>query len=217
MKSTIAMVIAPIFAFTIVIPATVSAAPLGKKRPVLVVSDTPSSTNLPAPTDMPQTAYGTPSNMDTSDSEMTAIYVPPSAPPIQSSMTPEPDVSYAAPVMDTAPNPTSARTMAKTTEDAPRPIVKIKFDQPDVAYEQPVYMAMSEAMKRYPSAKFEMVAVSPLSGNAAQMAIESAHARRNAEAVLRSLNTMGLDVKGIELRAEQSAQAQTNEVVIMMR
>jgi hypothetical protein len=157
--------------------------------------------------------------MDAPESDMTAVYVPPSAPAM---MTPEPQASYAAPAPSIAPEEpyqakTTTRTAAKAPSEAPRPIVKIKFDQPDVDYEQPVYMAMSEALKRYPDAKFEMVAVSPMSGNAAQMAIESAHARRNAESVLSSLNKMGLDVKDMVLRAEQSAQAQTNEVVIMMR
>src|SRR5690606_8435478 len=75
----------------------------------------------------------------------------------------------------------------------PRPLVKIRFDKPNVQYEQPVYMAVSDAMQKYPDARFEIVAVHPTGGNAAQVAIESTRARRNAEQVLRTLTQMGLD------------------------
>ena len=100
---------------------------------------------------------------------------------------------------------------------APRPLVKIKFDQPNVDYQQAVYMAMNEAMQKYPNARFELVAVNPSAGNAAQVAIESTRARRNAETVLRSLSQMGIDVNRIDLSNMQSPEAKTNEVHIYMR
>lgn len=99
----------------------------------------------------------------------------------------------------------------------PRPLVKIKFDQPNVDYEQAVYMAVSEAMQKYPNSRLELIAVNPSSGNAAQVAIESTRARRNAETVLRSLSQMGIDVNKIDLSTQQSAEAKTNEVHIYIR
>ena len=99
----------------------------------------------------------------------------------------------------------------------PRPLVKIKFDQPNVDYQQAVYMAMNEAMQKYPNARFELVAVNPSAGNAAQIAIESTRARRNAETVLRSLSQMGIDVNRIDLSNLQSPEAKTNEVHIYIR
>ncbi|MCB1530483.1 MAG: hypothetical protein H6853_05990 [Rhodospirillales bacterium] len=98
-----------------------------------------------------------------------------------------------------------------------QPLAKIRFDRPDVNFQQPVYQAVSQAMERYPRATFEIVAVHPLSDNAAQMAIESTRARRNAEKVLRSLSQMGLPTDNIELTASQSPEAQTNEVHIFIR
>lgn len=100
---------------------------------------------------------------------------------------------------------------------SPRPLVKIKFDKPNVDYQQAVYMAVNEAMQKYPNARFELVAVNPSAGNAAQVAIESTRARRNAEAVLRSLSQMGVDADRIDLSTQQSAEARSNEVHIYIR
>jgi hypothetical protein len=99
----------------------------------------------------------------------------------------------------------------------PRPLVKIRFDNPNVAYEQPVYMAVNEALTRYPNAKFELVAVHPNGGNAAEVAIESTRARRNAERVLRSLTEMGLPLDRVDLSYSPSPDATTNEVHLYIR
>lgn len=99
----------------------------------------------------------------------------------------------------------------------PRPLVKIRFDNPNVSYEQPVYMAVNEALTRYPNAKFELVAVHPSAGNAAEVAIESTRARRNAERVLRSLTEMGLPLDRVDLSYSPSPEATTNEVHLYIR
>lgn len=100
---------------------------------------------------------------------------------------------------------------------SPRPLVKIRFDRPDVNYEQPLYMAVNQALQRYPNAHFELVAVNPSKGNAAEVAIESTRARRNAEKVLRSLTEMGLSMDRIDLSYTPSADATTNEVHLYVR
>ncbi len=111
----------------------------------------------------------------------------------------------------------SAMPLPATPPGSGRPLVKIKFDQPNVQYEQAVYMAVKDAFEKYPNARLEMVAVTPTSGNAAQVAIESTRARRNAETVLRSLTQMGIDTNRIDLSTQQSAEAKTNEVHILVR
>jgi hypothetical protein len=93
-----------------------------------------------------------------------------------------------------------------------RPLVKIRFDRSNVAYEQPLYQAVNEAMGRYPNARFALVAVHPSKGNAAQVAIESTKARRNAEKVLRSLSQMGLSMEQINLSYAPSDNVPSNEV-----
>lgn len=99
----------------------------------------------------------------------------------------------------------------------PRPLVKIRFDKPNVAYEQPVYMAVNEALQRYPNARFELVAVHPTGGNSAESTIESTRARRNAEKVLRSLTQMGLTMDRIDLSYMPSPEAGTSEVHLFIR
>ncbi len=99
----------------------------------------------------------------------------------------------------------------------PRPLAKIRFDRPNVKYEQPIYMAINEALERYPNARFDLIAVHPSTGNAAEIAIESTRARRNAERVLRTLTQMGLPLERIDLSYGESKEASTNEVHIYIR
>lgn len=98
-----------------------------------------------------------------------------------------------------------------------RPLVKIRFDKANVNYEQPVYMAVNEALQRYPNARFELVAVQPTGGNSAEATIESTRARRNAEKVLRSLTEMGVSLDRIDLSNLQSNEATTSEVHLYVR
>ena len=119
-------------------------------------------------------------------------------------MTATPAIAQSQP----APQPASVSALA----GGPRPLVKIRFDRPDVEYQQPVYMAVNEALHRYPNASFDLIAVTPTQGNAAEVAIESTRARRNAEKVLRALTQMGLTLDRVNLSYQQSADAKTNEV-----
>ncbi len=101
--------------------------------------------------------------------------------------------------------------------NGPRALVKIRFDRADVNYEQPLYTAVSEALQRYPDARFDLVAIHPSGGNAAQVAIESTRARRNAERVLRTLTELGLPLERVDLSYDKSAQATTNEVHVYVK
>ena len=99
----------------------------------------------------------------------------------------------------------------------PRPLAKIRFDRPDVNYQQALYMGMNEAMAKYPNAHYEVVAVHPSVGNSAQVAIESTKARRNAEKVLRSMNEMGVPNDQIDISTSGSADVTSSEVQIYIR
>lgn len=105
----------------------------------------------------------------------------------------------------------------QTPLSAPRALVKIKFDRPDVNYEQALYIAVSEALQRYPNARFDLVAVHPTEGNAAKVAIESTRARRNAERVLRSLTQIGLPADRVDLSYAKSDESHVNEVHLYVR
>ena len=100
---------------------------------------------------------------------------------------------------------------------ARRPLVVIRFDRPNVDYEQPLYNAVSRALQRRPNAMFDLVAVSPNTGNPARAALAGTEAKRNAERVLRSLADMGLPLNRVRLSALSSNTAQTNEVHLYVR
>ena len=133
------------------------------------------------------------------------------APPAMMAPAPAATSSYGAPAY------AAPAVAAAPVGGAARPLVKIRFDRPDVSYEQPVYLAVNEALSRYPSSRFELVAVHPNQGNAAQVAIESTRARRNAERVLRSLTQMGMDLSRVDLSYTPSAQATSSEVHLYVR
>lgn len=98
-----------------------------------------------------------------------------------------------------------------------RPLVIIRFDRPNVNYEQAVYSAVSQALEKYPSAKFDLVAVSPSEGNPAQLALASTEARKNGESVLRSLTQMGLPMERVRLNAANSRDVRNSEVHIYIQ
>jgi hypothetical protein len=98
-----------------------------------------------------------------------------------------------------------------------RPLVVIRFDRPNVEFEQALYTAINRALERRPQAGFDLVAVAPSAGNAAQSASAANAARRNAENVLRSLTSMGLPASRVTLSAGTSNDARTNEVHIYVR
>lgn len=98
-----------------------------------------------------------------------------------------------------------------------RPLVIIRFDRPGVSYEQALYTAVGQALEKYPSARFDLVAVSPTQGNPAEMALASTEARKNGESVLRSLTHMGLPVERVRLNAANSASVRNSEVHIYLQ
>ncbi len=96
-----------------------------------------------------------------------------------------------------------------------RPLVVIRFDRKNVAYEQALYNAVNQALQRRPGATFALVAVAPSSGGAARVALNRNQARRNAESVLRSLQRMGLPPARVNL-SERTGQATSTEVHLYM-
>jgi hypothetical protein len=98
-----------------------------------------------------------------------------------------------------------------------RPLVVIRFDRPSVQYEQALYDAVSRALDRKPEAAFDLVAVHPKTGSTAQVILNSTAARRNAEAVLRTLVDMGLPATRMNMTSVGSASAQSNEVRVYVR
>ena len=98
-----------------------------------------------------------------------------------------------------------------------RPLVVIRFDRPNVAYQQALYNAISRAVERKPEAAFDLVAVSPKAGTPSARILNTTAAKRNAEGVLRTLTDMGLPASRVNLTAANSATARSNEVRLYVR
>ncbi len=98
-----------------------------------------------------------------------------------------------------------------------QPLVVIRFNQANVEYEQALFTVVSRALERRPNAAFDLVAVAPSVGSAAQVSLATTKSRRNAEGVLRSLTNMGLPADRITLSATSNSSAQVNEVHVYVR
>jgi hypothetical protein len=118
----------------------------------------------------------------------------------------------AAPIATQAP--VSNRTAASSGR---RPLVVIRFDRPDVPFEQALYTAINRALEARPNSQFDLVAVTPNQGSPADVALNTTKSKRNAETVFRALIDMGLPAGRISLSSSQSPEAFTNEVHIYLR
>jgi hypothetical protein len=98
-----------------------------------------------------------------------------------------------------------------------RPLVVIRFDRPNVSYQQALYTAVNRVLQRRPQAGFDLIAVASGQGSAAQVTVASNKSKRNAETVLRSLSEMGLPLQRVRLSAITSADARSNEVHLYVR
>jgi len=93
----------------------------------------------------------------------------------------------------------------------------IRFDQPNVDYEQPLYTAVSRALERKPGATFTIQAVSPNASSAAEVASNTKASRENATKVLHSLTEMGMPADRLSLSATMSPDVQSGEIRIFVR
>jgi hypothetical protein len=98
-----------------------------------------------------------------------------------------------------------------------RPLVTIRFDRPNVNYEQALYQAARRALEVRPNAAFDVVGVAPASGSPAQVALNGDIARTNADRVVRSLLSMGLPADRVSAGQSNDAGIQSGEVRIYVR
>jgi hypothetical protein len=113
--------------------------------------------------------------------------------------------------------PVGPSPMAGTGAVGGRPLVTIRFDQPNVAYETPLYQAVRAALDRRPNAGFDLVAIPAGASTAAQQANNAARAQGYAQNVMRSLAGMGLPSDRVSIRPVTGLTAPTDEVRLYIR
>lgn len=93
----------------------------------------------------------------------------------------------------------------------------IRFDNPNVEYEQALYTALKGALDRKPDAVFDLVAIAPTKGGAGQNAVKSTTTKRHADQVLRSMSNMGLPGNRVTTSQTSSDTLDATEVQIYVR
>lgn len=98
-----------------------------------------------------------------------------------------------------------------------RALVTIRFDHDDVAYQQALYTAVSKVLEQRPQSGFDLIALAPTAGTAADIASNQSRSKRFAQDVLRTLTDMGVPSNKVALSAITSDQAAVNEVRLYVR
>ncbi len=97
------------------------------------------------------------------------------------------------------------------------PLVVVRFDRPNVDYQQILYAALNQALQARPNANFQVVAVAPTRGNAASVQIAQTAARRHAQEVMRSMTDMGVPASRMNVASSTDPSAANSEVRVFVR
>jgi len=96
-------------------------------------------------------------------------------------------------------------------------LVTIRFDHPDVQYQQILYTALSQALQSRPGAGFDIVAVSPTRGTASAVQLAQSSARRHAQDVMRSMTDMGVPATRLGISSSTDPSITDSEVRVFVR
>jgi hypothetical protein len=96
-------------------------------------------------------------------------------------------------------------------------LVTIRFDHPDVQYQQILYTALSQALQSRPGAGFDIVGVSPTRGTATAVQLAQTSARRHAQDVMRSMTDMGVPATRLGISSATDPSITDSEVRVYVR
>jgi hypothetical protein len=117
----------------------------------------------------------------------------------------------------TAGAPPAPMASAGAPPPAGSPIVTIKFDRARVAYEKPLYSALSEALASQPKASFSVVGIAPARGTAAATHVAENSAQREANEVMRTMGSMGVPATRMDVSAATDPGVGTSEVRVYVK
>ena len=112
---------------------------------------------------------------------------------------------------------TSLNSAGLPAVSAGAPLVVVRFDHPNVDYQQVLYAALNQALQNRPGANFQVVAVSPTRGSAASVQIAQTTARRHAQDVMRSMTDMGVPATRLNVASTTDPSATASEVRVFVR
>lgn len=97
------------------------------------------------------------------------------------------------------------------------PLVVIRFDHPDVDYQQILYAALNQALQTRPGAAFAVVAVSPTRGTVTAVQLAQTAAHRHAQEVMRTMTDMGVPATRLAVASATDPSATSSEVRVFVR
>lgn len=98
-----------------------------------------------------------------------------------------------------------------------KPLVVLRFNQPRVYYEQPLFQAIEKAVAVKPAVMFDIVSLAPSTGNATTDANWQATASRNTRMVVASMQQMGVPLSRMQITGRQQPGLNADEVQIFVR
>jgi len=96
-------------------------------------------------------------------------------------------------------------------------LVTIRFDHPNVAYQQILYTALAQALQTRPGASFDVLAVSPTRGTASAVQLAQTEAQRHAQDVMRSMTDMGVPATRLGVSSTTDPSIGASEVRVYVR
>jgi len=96
-------------------------------------------------------------------------------------------------------------------------LVTIRFDHPNVEYQQILYTALSQALQSRPGAGFDVVGVSPTRGTASAVQLAQTEARRHAQDVMRTVTEMGVPATRLGISSATDPSISATEVRVYVR
>ena len=98
----------------------------------------------------------------------------------------------------------------------PKPLVVIRFNQPHVYFDQQLYSAISQAVALKPGLMFDVVANAPATGNPSMDTQWIATASRNTQAVVASMQSMGVPLERMHVTGQTQPGLKWDETQVFV-
>lgn len=98
-----------------------------------------------------------------------------------------------------------------------KPLVVLRFNQDRVYYEQPLFQAIEKAVAVKPGVMFDVVSIAPSTGDAAKDAEWQRTASSHTQAVVTSMQKMGVPLSRMAISGQPQTGLNADEVHIFVR
>ena len=106
---------------------------------------------------------------------------------------------------------------AQSAAEASKPLVIIRFNQGRVYYDKQLFAAVSKAVAIKPEVIFNIISYAPVTGDPETDAKWQATASRDTQAVIASMQNMGIPMSRIQVTGQQDPSLKYDETHIFVR